>query len=1194
MAPHTSPQPLTPGWLSIHFDDQPFPARTSSLAGYARTLAPDAYAALHRTLDAGTVYERHTALFLAVARRDLPTVGAALADPVLRRRALSAAIRLPVPEEPLERLALNPARAVRHDTYRVLRLSRRDRLAARLLPRVHERYGADDAARLLPACPSATVDTWLPRLDPPHGVLRTLTRTAPLAVARLIAARYAQLTPQDRSAVHSFGRHHRDLASIAAIRDPEAALVLVRAVPHLLDGRAAVAVLRQPAAALDALRAARPPGRGEAEPVGPADRPSSQLRVPPGPLPKKVRTALHRLAPDDLIELAEHCADGVRRQHPGERQDVAPDSMLMLLPPAERLRIVTRRAERLRGGFGALPVRVLAALEPADRAPLIEPLRQRWARRHRRAARYAVVLPLSMVEPLLIEMAGQHRLHDRYLAWPTLLACAELNGDPAEFARIAALCERAWHDRDEIRRHTLTQLAGAAAELLRALPRQVLRDAALTAVQSRDSSSGTLTAAGRLLRRSTLAQISGQDLENAAYSAGLLCQVLNDTRHPLHASRRYGTESYRSSGGRRSGGAVQPLPLDTATAQALWAAISVDATPHTRENPALCVTLAELLAPHLERLPDLDRRVHDIALTSTDPTLAARAAGLWVAPSARREQRCAELIAQDVSFADVPRVLHTLATRRTDLLDPVIAAATDGLTGHLRPRATPWVPCVAPAVTGRWLPRQRRALNEHYARVARDEDVPLHTRADAASRLRTPELLTGLADEAPQPVAAAALGALGVTASVVTVEAAPDAEEPADESIACLLRHTGRGGVRGRAAMAALRQVFGTRPADEAVTLLGSVLTDLANPVGSRKEAARALGELPDAAAFDALLTAWDVENQHRDVRAVLAQFLVARVDRPDIADRLVPCLDEPALREVVLHTRVVHDLGHASGSASGPVSGPAHWATAYTAFLIRVLHTTGMSHDAVATACRTLAARSVPDPEAALRALAEVLLDPARAPREWRAAAEALLRVPAGPVGTPTVTAVLDTWRRLVSRARDAESPLRADMLRRLTACAELLSNESGAGHGGGGASLNEAATTDGLADALESVGLHARAARARRDALAAELCAGKYRPERWDRFLQTLERHNNPWGGVYAIPGYVTVPPPAAFLTAAKDLRERGSVVAARFALALVRIGGQRSSWTADWRSELDALRAHEDAETALEAELVSPDES
>ncbi|WP_157855992.1 hypothetical protein [Streptomyces aureocirculatus] len=80
----------------------------SALARYARSLTPDAYASLLQDLDTGSPHERHTALFLAVTRRDLIAVTDALTDPLLRRRAQSAAIHLPAATPSLEQLARGP------------------------------------------------------------------------------------------------------------------------------------------------------------------------------------------------------------------------------------------------------------------------------------------------------------------------------------------------------------------------------------------------------------------------------------------------------------------------------------------------------------------------------------------------------------------------------------------------------------------------------------------------------------------------------------------------------------------------------------------------------------------------------------------------------------------------------------------------------------------------------------------------------------------------------------------------------------------------------------------------------------------------------------------------------------------------------------------------------------------------------
>ncbi|EPH44249.1 hypothetical protein STRAU_2689 [Streptomyces aurantiacus JA 4570] len=373
----------------------------SALARYARALAPPAYAALHRTLDAGTSDERHTALFLAVARRDLTAVATALTDPLLRRRALSAAIRLPVDTKALEQLALSPVAAARHETYRVLRLSRRDTLAGQLLPTVHERFGAREAALLLPACPTETVAAWLPRLDPPQGVLHALARTAPVPLAHLITARLQDATDHHR---HRLTRGYRALASLAARRDPEAALLLLKEEPNLLTGAAVRILLRRPAQMLDVLRAAPPNPDGT----------PLEVTLPAGPLPPAGRRALRTLPPADLAELARRCPAARARLGSQGRLDVTPDGLLALLPVPERGRLVAERTARSRAVYG-IPLPTLAALEPTDRTRVVRPLLKR-TRRDLAVSRLATVLPLAEGEPLLRALTERHRSHLRALA----------------------------------------------------------------------------------------------------------------------------------------------------------------------------------------------------------------------------------------------------------------------------------------------------------------------------------------------------------------------------------------------------------------------------------------------------------------------------------------------------------------------------------------------------------------------------------------------------------------------------------------------------------------------------------------------------------------------------------------------------------------------------------------------------------
>lgn len=1124
--PQPTPAPLTSAWLTAHFDPLPFPARMSALARYARALTEDAYGTLRAALAAGTPDERHTALFLAVARRDLTTIADALAEPLLRRRALSAAIRLPVPETALEQLALSDIGAARHETFRVLRLSRRRALATRLLPEVHERFGARDAAQLLPACPAETVGAWLPRLDPPAAVLSALTRTAPLAVAQLLVARGESRANRDR---HRFVSGYRAIAGAAAERDLEAGLLLLAQVPDLLTPRAARTLLRRPAKVLEILRAAPPDQDGSPR----------EMRICSGALPPATRRALHTLSPADLVDLARRCPVTQPRHRGPGRHDIEPDSLLMLLPAPERRRLVEERSARRRS-VRSLPLATLTALDPADRVAHVMPWVERLSRQEWTLSRLAAGLPLAVGEPMLRDMAGQHRVHQRLVAWPALLACAELEGDPEEFARIAGDCERAWHDQEEVRRAALQQLAGAPSRLLAALPDRVLRDAALTTVQSRDSTTHTLAAAEQLLRRAAESATATGTFNRAAYTTELLCHIVSDPR-----SRE----------------TIAPLRISEEAARAVWSA-TAQGTP---ARPDLRTVLAELLAPHLTALPELDALVRALALESDDPDIAARAATAWVGPVELRERRSAELIGRDASFASVPVILRTVVSRRTDLLDSVLLAAREGLTGRVRPRPAPWAAGVHTGVTGRWLPAQRRVWDEHHARVAADELAPLRTRADAAAQVRETALLTRLADSAPQPVAAAALGALGEIVGEAH-DGVPHATEPL---LGTLLRHAATGGVRGRVAMASVRRLLAVVPDPEVIALLAPVACAADAPVGSRKEAVRALGALTGGAAYDALLAAWDAPRQHRDVRAVAARQLLAAIDRPAVADRLARAADEPAVREAVVHARV------------GPVSASA--GEAYADFLARLVR--DGDEETVVAACRALPTWFTPRSAEAMRAVADVATDPRRRRREWNAAAQQLSWFPQGPVAGTILKNVI---RRLQELAGTPDPRVRADALRRLSGIAEAVRVRRG--------SAQTLLVADALALTLHAVGLYPDAAALTWDTSLAAVRHGEHHAARWERLLDLVEERPErlpPLGsGVH--PDVPTPRARAALLAAAVLLRERGTPVAGMMALALVRAGGRATSWDGTWRAELVALRDHADHDTAMGAFLLASEQN
>ncbi|ADI04824.1 hypothetical protein SBI_01703 [Streptomyces bingchenggensis BCW-1] len=1117
------------------------------------------------------------------------------------------------------------------------------------------------------------------------------------------------------------------MAAAVAERDTDAGLLLFERAPALIDGRGAVALLRKPREVLAILRRAAScadSGRADNDRGGGPER-TPTLRLPTGPLPRPALRALRALTPEELAELADAAqagASGIRWYGP-DRLDITPDPLLTLLPAATRRRIVEARIPA-RGLGRRARFNALAALDPTDRADLLRPV---LARPHRSPVlrnQLAAVAPLAEAEPILLEAAAGHHPYERAYAWRALLACAELNADAAEFARTVAACERAWHDREEVRRAALEQVAGAPRRMLAAVPLSVLRDAALTTIHSRDSTPATVAAAERWLRRTTESAAARGDAERAAQTARLLCQVVGDPR------RR---------------GPVVPLRLDSRAAAAIWAGTDPDYLGEVPDRPSAqggerdggpvgrpsgpagqaeshlpasrLVPLAELLAPHLAELPTLDVLVGHTAFDGEDPGTAARAAAAWIAAPATRGRRCAQLIASDPSFARVEPVLRTLAARRTDLLEDVLCAARHGLPGQLSRRpADRWVPRLPYSVTGRWTARTRRLLDAHLAAVAADDEAPPRARADAAALLRDPALLADLATSAPQPVAAAALTALGETAALgacfdrppgarpndrrsptdtlsgdtptppapgtpdraaadpVVAEARvsggdgvgvdvsggvvgasdprasgpawPGVREPArgaepDQGVAetqgtggdgpgveppdgdtvirrrpagpgasvpvwsdalepqtadwdtpdsphrpgraaldvlsLLLQHAGTGGARGRAAMAGVRRLLGGVSDRKAVALLAPTVRSVSAPVGNRKEAVRALAELPGDATFAALLAAWDEPGQHRDVRVVLVRPLLARIGAPGVADRLTEQLHEPAVREAVI--------------VSDPEAAGIHARSAYESFLADVVR--AGDDEAARAACAVLphcmVAGATGTFEEGIGALTAAAVDTNRSSKVWRAAVDALGRVP-GDEGAAPLRGVLKT---LVARTRadtdtdgGSRQGERADALRRLAGCGSAVINRLAQ------ESAGELSDGDAVVDALLAAGLRREATGALLRVACAALRAGDPGLGRWERCLSLVrERPDRLRFDDYVAFDHDDEHVRAAMLTVVGVLRKRGDAVGGLTALALVKGMGGRSGWPDLWRAEIDKMCGHPDPDTAEAALLVDP---
>ncbi len=129
----------------------------------ARELPADSRADLLADLGARDRYARQLAVTMAAATSDAAHLAVALRDPYpqVRSAALAAA---GMPEEAVAGFIADAPPTTRLEMYKWVRRGRRAALADRLLPRVRERWGDAEAARLLAACSPPTVEAALEEL----------------------------------------------------------------------------------------------------------------------------------------------------------------------------------------------------------------------------------------------------------------------------------------------------------------------------------------------------------------------------------------------------------------------------------------------------------------------------------------------------------------------------------------------------------------------------------------------------------------------------------------------------------------------------------------------------------------------------------------------------------------------------------------------------------------------------------------------------------------------------------------------------------------------------------------------------------------------------------------------------------------------------------------------------------------------
>jgi hypothetical protein len=813
--------------LLAEIDPLAYPERMRRLAGRARALSgSDDVTSVLDDLYRGDRFQREIAVFMAIVAGHQPTIAAAVGDPdwAIHRSAVSAWLRSgPATVDQIAPFLTGASWRTRRHVYRLLRRISRPGIADDLIEVVWDRFGDDEAARLLSACSAGTVARLLPELEHVVNDWPLLGERFPEVVLDAAERRLAGLAAVDRD---------RWWAWFGA-----GVIAAAPAVPHrvldLLERYAPQASLPGEVHRYTALATADS-GRLVA------------LMAAPGRAAWLARTALPRsllrcLATLDTAALA----PVARRLRERDRALVA---LLNAVPPS-------RRAAVYDAAYADMD---RSQSRPSDQILDVLPRARRWAEARRvlslesvraNAAltlHYTAFLPWDQAKASLTEATRRALADDRAAAYELLLACAARSADAGVVTEVVGDLRRLRNEQDPVRRRALSGLTRVSPRLLQPETAGALEQIAGDALAARDTSTPTLEALTRLAVTVLRGHAGSPPL--TAWALGTLTvafgnrspvlgRIDTQLRRGQEAELFKAVQSWLEAGMRR--GSCDPL---FAVARAL----------HRR-------------AWRLPQLQDMLRRAIDGGQTSA---VMRQAIALWLADPATRSQRVEHVLATDSSAVTLNEVWKAVGHRRTDLLDVVLTGEQP--RGKFVAEGVRWVPLPAPGPR-RWLPRQQAAYAGLLAGVAADAGAEIHSRAAAiAAAAAIPDAGWNIVQRyicsASTNLAEAALTALARTSRP-------------GEALSILVEQAGDD--RARVAVYAAGRAARFIPPGQ----LSPVLTQgplASGKVTSRKEALRLSATLSIPGAGAILRRAWGEEGQHRDIRAAIVSAARQRLHDPE------------------------------------------------------------------------------------------------------------------------------------------------------------------------------------------------------------------------------------------------------------------------------------------------------------------------
>ncbi|MER6325558.1 hypothetical protein [Streptomyces coelicoflavus] len=1052
-------------------------------------------------------YGRRLAVVAASAVRDTEWIADRIADPdpYVRGHALRMAGTLGVPDAAFEAGLADAPEAVRRGLLRAVAGGGRPGLADRLVDGVRRDWGDTEATRLLPGCTAPTVARLLPGLL--HAV-QSWNALAGRHRTALFDALETELAARPESLRDAWWSRYAPAVAALAPAEPARVLRLLEErgpsrLPHELRGHLPAFAGADPRRVLRLLQTPAWTGAVGVRGLG--------------------RTVLYRLTRTDSPELHAYA------------RSLLPfgdlPQLLKALPPARRHALWT--AVREGRGTGATTGVDQALLEVLPRRHAALEAREAAARAREAGAHENTVLlaesflPVAEAHDRLLAATRRPDADDRARAWLLLTGNAARSGDPAAVTAVLEDMARLRNEQDPVRSTALRAARGIPPGLFTEEAAPHLARLATDAVEARDSSPQTRRALGEL----ALAVLG----EHAA----------GGTRTLVNWALRTLVRISGTTGGADLGRLDRTLRRgqEHQVYEALRPWIEAGAE---KADYGLAFALTRAVGRRAAGMTELQDLLWQAVRYGNDTT-ARTAIGLWLEPSATRDERVARVLAREPSAAALAPVRAVVVRRRTDLLDPLLAETPP--YGRFLTKGTPWsVPATAHEVS-RWVPRQQAALLRQCATLAADAGLPLHARANAVTRAAAvPGEGTGLVRRwtgSPAVVLAeAALAALART-------------DRAAEAVPELLAHAG--GDRARVAVYAVGQASRQARPSRLAGALRDVLEAPDAKVTSRKEAVRLAAvrlPVPDAVAL--ITGVYARPGTHPDVRAACVARTTGLLAREEAWDLLHDAAGgAPVLRAALLRA-VPQDLPEDRRARYArlvcEVAGTDDRATALLAF-----HALGLWAPWSAEGARTLAG-AVTD-----------LTNRGT----WHAAANALINAASSaPEG---LSALLDTLRTLAATDAGADDDAGERRDRPARQRVEYLAVGLGAHGFRPRAAVRPAARA--AAELLAGYDAHV--------AQAAVLAAGHADltavPPRLDRVAALVGTDRPVLAARIAgeigdrLRSRESPGDAAALLAEAGELAGHGGHVQGLLAVAVTGALGEREDWPAPWRELLRTLRRH-----------------